>query len=97
MVEGTVSSARLAGAVFYVNFGRRWTQDFAVTISRRIIPSLESAGVDLKSLKNKRVRVRGWIEKRGGPRIEVTHAGQIELIAAADIAVKGTMPRDEGK
>ncbi|MBR2117879.1 MAG: thermonuclease family protein [Pseudomonadota bacterium] len=97
VVEGTVSSARLAGAVFYVNFGRRWTQDFAVTISRRIIPSLESAGVDLKSLKNKRVRVRGWIEKRGGPRIEVTHAGQIELIAAADIAVKGTMPRDEGK
>lgn len=97
VVEGTVSSARLAGAVFYVNFGRRWTQDFAVTISRRIIPSLESAGVDLKSLKNKRVRVRGWIEKRGGPRIEVTHAGQIELIAAADGAAKDTMPRDEGK
>lgn len=97
VVEGTVSSARLAGAVFYVNFGRRWTRDFAVTISRRMMPSLEGAGIELKSLKNKRVRVRGWIEKRGGPRIEVTHAGQIELIAAADVAAKDTIPRDEGK
>lgn len=97
VVEGTVSSARLAGAVFYVNFGRRWTRDFAATISRRMMPSLESAGIDLKSLKNKRVRVRGWIEKRGGPRIEVTHAGQIELISAANVAAKDTMPRDEGK
>lgn len=102
IVEGTVSSARLAGATFYVNFGRRWTRDFAVTISRRMMPAVEAAGIDLKSLKDKRVRVRGWIEKRGGPRIEVTHAGQIELMGAAakpglkgDLAV--TVPEDEGK
>lgn len=102
MVEGTVSSARLAGATFYVNFGRRWTRDFAVAISRRMMPTVEAAGIDLKSLKGKRVRVRGWIEKRGGPRIEVTHAGQIELIGAikpisGDLAVKETVPEDEGK
>jgi endonuclease YncB( thermonuclease family) len=102
VVEGTVTSARLAGATFYVNFGRRWTRDFAVTISRRMMPSVEAAGIDLKSLKDKRVRVRGWIEKRGGPRIEVTHAGQIELINAAkalkdDLAAKKTVSEDEGK
>ncbi len=97
VVEGTVSSARLAGTVFYVNFGRRWTRDFAVTISRRMMPSLEGAGIDLKFLKNKRIQVRGWIEKRGGPRIEVTHVGQIELISAANVAAKDTIPRDEGK
>jgi endonuclease YncB( thermonuclease family) len=103
VVEGTVSSARLAGATFYVNFGRRWTRDFAVTISRRMMPSIEAAGIDLKSLKDKKVRVRGWIEKRGGPRIEVSHAEQIELIAAAkailndDPAAKRTVPEDEGK
>ncbi len=102
VVEGTVSSARLAGATFYVNFGRRWTRDFAVTISRRMIASVEAAGIDLKSLKGKRVRVRGWIEKRGGPRIEITHAGQLELIGAArtipgDLAVRELVPEDEGK
>ena len=101
MVEGTVSSARLAGATFYVNFGRRWTRDFAVTIPRRMMPAVEAAGIDLKSLKDKKVRVRGWIEKRGGPRIEVTHVGQIEMIGAArpipksDLAATG--PEDEGK
>jgi len=102
VVEGTVSSARLAGATFYVNFGRRWTRDFAVTISRRMMPSVEAAGIDLKSLKDKKVRVRGWIGKRGGPRIEITHPGQIEVIDTArpitgNLAVKETVPEDEGK
>lgn len=101
VIEGTVSSARLAGATFYVNFGRRWTRDFAVTISRRMIASVEAAGIDLKSLKDKRVLVRGWVETRSGPRIEVTHAGQIEMIGAArpndGLNATATVPEDEGK
>jgi endonuclease YncB( thermonuclease family) len=103
VVEGTISSARLAGATFYVNFGRRWTRGFAVTISRRMMASFEAAGIDLKSLKDKRVRVRGWVGQRGGPRIEASHPGQIELIAAAgpfltgDAAARGMVPRAEGK
>ncbi len=86
VVEGKVLSARQAGATFYVNFGRRWTRDFAVTISRRMMPSFEAAGLDLRSLANQRVRVRGWIERRGGPRIRAIHVGQIELIADARTA-----------
>ena len=101
VIEGTVSSARLAGATFYVNFGRRWTRDFAVTISRRMMASIEAAGIDLKSLKDKRVLVRGWIETRSGPRIEVTHAGQIEVMSAAvpgdGHTATATAPEDEGK
>jgi endonuclease YncB( thermonuclease family) len=79
VVEGKVLSVRQAGATTYVNFGRRWTRDFAVTISRRVMPAFEAAGISLKSLENKRIRVRGWIEARGGPRIEALHAGQIEM------------------
>ncbi|WP_349509669.1 thermonuclease family protein [Afipia sp. Root123D2] len=67
VVEGKVLSAKLAGATFYINFGRRWTRDFAVTISRRMMPSFEAAGIDLKSLANKRIRIRGWIVRHGGP------------------------------
>jgi endonuclease YncB( thermonuclease family) len=80
VVEGKVLSVRQAGTTTYLNFGRNWTRDFAVTISRRVLPSLEAAGIVLKSLENRRIRVRGWIEARGGPRIEVLRAGQIELI-----------------
>jgi endonuclease YncB( thermonuclease family) len=80
VVEGKALSVRQAGAVTYINFGRRWTRDFAVTISKRMVPAFEAAGIDLKSLENKRIRVRGWIEARGGPRIEALRVGQIELV-----------------
>jgi endonuclease YncB( thermonuclease family) len=80
VVEGKVLSVRQAGATTYLNFGRSWTQGFAVTISRRATAALEIAGMVVKSLENRRIRVRGWVEARGGPRIEVLRAGQIELL-----------------
>jgi endonuclease YncB( thermonuclease family) len=80
VVEGKVLSVRQAGATTYLNFGRNWTRDFAVTISRRMLGAFEAAGIVLKSLENRRIRVRGWVEARGGPRIEVLRVGQIELL-----------------
>jgi endonuclease YncB( thermonuclease family) len=80
LAEGKVLSVRQAGATTYLNFGRNWTRDFAVTISRRMVPVFAAAGIALKSLENKRIRVRGWVETRGGPRIEAMRVGQIELL-----------------
>jgi endonuclease YncB( thermonuclease family) len=80
LVEGKVRSVRQAGATIYINFGPRWTRDFAVTIPKRTAPLFERTGAPLKSLENRRIRVRGWIERRGGPRIEASRPGQIEII-----------------
>jgi endonuclease YncB( thermonuclease family) len=80
LVEGKVLSVRQAGATTYLNFGRNWTRDFAVTIPKRMIPVFEGAGIMLKSFENRRIRVRGWVEARGGPRIEALRVGQIELL-----------------
>jgi endonuclease YncB( thermonuclease family) len=80
VVEGRVLSVRQAGATTYLNFGRNWTGDFAVTISRRTMPAIEAAGLAPKSLENRRIRVRGWVEARTGPRIELLRAGQIEIL-----------------
>ena len=80
VVEGRVLSVRQAGATTYLNFGRNWRRDFAVTIPKHILPAFEAAGIVLKSLENQRIRVRGFIETRGGPRIEVLRVGQIELL-----------------
>lgn len=79
IVEGDVRSVRQAGGTIYLNFGPRWTRDFAATISRRIMPSFETAGVVPTSFEHRRVRVRGWVERCGGPRIEVLRVGQIEV------------------
>lgn len=91
VVEGQVVSARQAGAVFYINFGPRWSRDFAVTISRRVLPSMTAAGIDAAALEGKILRVRGFVEKQGGPRIEAVRAEQIEIVGerAKNIISKG--------
>jgi endonuclease YncB( thermonuclease family) len=80
VVEGKVLSVRQAGATTYLNFGRNWTRDFAVTISRRMVAAFEAAGLAPKSFENRRIRVRGYVEARGGPRIEMLRVGQIEVL-----------------
>ena len=80
IVEGKVLSVRQAGATTYLNFGRNWTRDFAVTISRRALAAIEAAGITPKSFENRRIRVRGWVEGRPGPRIDVQGAAQIEIL-----------------
>jgi endonuclease YncB( thermonuclease family) len=88
VVEGKVLSVHQSGATTYLNFGRSWTQDFAATISRRALPAFAAAGLEVKSLENKRIRVRGWVEARQGagqgqsqgPRIDVVRVGQIEVL-----------------
>jgi hypothetical protein len=79
LVEGKVVSVRESGATIYVNFGRRWSKDFTVTILKRNARNFTAAGLEPKTLAGRRVRVRGWIEERGGPWIEAARPEQIEL------------------
>jgi len=70
---------RESGATIYLNFGRRWTEDFTVTILKRNERKVTSGGLNLKQLEGRNVRIRGTIEERGGPWIEVVDPAQIEL------------------
>lgn len=79
VVEGKVWSVRESGGTIYVNFGRRWSQALTVTVSKRNERNFAAAGVDVKRLENRRVRVRGFIEGRSGPRIEANRPEQIEI------------------
>jgi endonuclease YncB( thermonuclease family) len=80
LVEGKVLSVRESGATIYLNFGRRWTQDFTVTIPKRLRREFATAGLDPKRLEGSPVRVRGWIGRQGGPVIEAVNPEQIELV-----------------
>jgi endonuclease YncB( thermonuclease family) len=79
LVEGKVLSVRESGGTIYVNFGRRWTEDFTLTIAKRHERSFVAAGVEPKKLEGRRVMVRGWVEERGGPWIEAVRPEQIEI------------------
>ena len=74
-----MSSVRESGGTIYVNFGRRWSQALTVTILKRHERTFAAAGMEPKKLENRRVRVRGWLEERNGPRIEAAHPEQIEI------------------
>jgi endonuclease YncB( thermonuclease family) len=84
IVEGEVLSVRQSGGTLYLNFGRQWTRDFSVVIPRRHQRIFKAAGLDLKQLESRRIRVRGIIEQRRGPVIEADAPEQIEL--AEDVA-----------
>jgi endonuclease YncB( thermonuclease family) len=79
VVEGKVVSVRESGGTIYVNFGRRWSEALTVTIMKRNERSFAAAGLEPRRLENRRVRVRGWVEERNGPRIEAARPEQIEI------------------
>jgi hypothetical protein len=81
LVEGKVVSVRESGGTIYVNFGRRWSEDFTVTIAKRNERAFSAAGLEPKSLSGRRVRIRGWIEERGGPWVEAARPEQIEVLS----------------
>jgi micrococcal nuclease len=79
LVEGKIISVRESGGTVYLNFGRVWTRDFAVTVLKRNERLFTASGMELKKLEGRRIRIRGWVEERGGPRIEAHGPEQIEI------------------
>ncbi len=73
-------SVRESRGVIFINFGRRWSEDFTVTVLKRNESIFNSAGLALKQLSRREIRVRGVIEQRGGPWIEVTRPEQIQVV-----------------
>lgn len=79
VAEGKVLSVRPSGGTIYLNFGRVWSRNLTVTVPQRNQRLFATAGIDLKKLEGQRIRVRGWIEERGGPRMEAARPEQIEF------------------
>ncbi len=81
LVEGKVVSVRESGSTIYVS-GGIGPRGICVTIRKRNERNFAAAGLDLKGLVGRRIRVRGFVEAGGAtedsPRIEATHAEQIE-------------------
>jgi endonuclease YncB( thermonuclease family) len=80
VVAGKVASVRESGGIVYVNFGRRWSEDFTVTILKRNERLFVGAGMEPKKLAGRHIEVRGWVEEHGGPAIEAGRPEQIEIV-----------------
>jgi len=83
IVEGQVVRVALVRGVIYLNFDRNWRRAFSVSLRRDDRSLLGDHANDPNSLEGRRVRVRGWIEQRGGPAIDLSAGGGIEIIPDA--------------
>lgn len=81
LVEGRVLLADQVGRRVYLNFGRFWKEDFTAVIEAKALRLFAKAGLDPMLLDGALVRIRGWVDDWDGPRIEVTHPEQIEVLA----------------
>lgn len=81
LVEGRVLNTAVVRGRGYLNFGRDWRTDFTVTISPRNMRLFRRARMPPDAFKGKRVRVRGWLNKRNGPMISASHPEQIEVLS----------------
>ncbi|MCB1507810.1 MAG: thermonuclease family protein [Hyphomicrobiaceae bacterium] len=79
LVEGRILSVGRAGETVYMNFGHRWSEDFTITLDDRAVRLLEETGRNPFALEGMSVRVRGWMERGGGPKIVLTHPEPLEV------------------
>ncbi|NQU56513.1 MAG: thermonuclease family protein [Rhodospirillales bacterium] len=85
LVEGIVIDAATVRDRTYLNFTDDWREDFTITLDKRALALFSDDGIDPLSYKGKSIRVRGWLKKRNGPMIEVTHPNQIEVLGVESL------------
>ena len=78
IIEGTVQAIAEVRKTIYINFGEDWRTDFTV-----VVPPKHRRQFDmrmLQTLPGKRVRVRGWIYRKNGPSVDISHPELIEIL-----------------
>lgn len=93
IVTGTVADVAQTKARTYLNFGRNWRTDFTAGIDKKVLAKHPEWAATLAGLAGRRIEVRGWIEYRNGPYINVEDPYQI---AVADEALPGATPPPRG-
>lgn len=80
IVEGAVKSIGVTEKKTYLNFGDDYRVDFTVAINAADLKNWTKADAPLDSLKDHRIRVRGFVYDAGGPIIYVDHPQAIEML-----------------
>ncbi|NRA89404.1 MAG: thermonuclease family protein [Rhizobiales bacterium] len=80
LVEGKLLKFDHKYGQLYFNFGQNYRTDFTINVTKRNRMAFAQSGVDFKNLIGHTIRIRGWLEQRGGPMIEATHPEQFEFL-----------------
>ncbi|MBS0249900.1 MAG: thermonuclease family protein [Proteobacteria bacterium] len=81
-VAGRILSVGRTKSSTYLNFSNDWRSDFTARIDKKVLAANPEFDRSLDALANTSVVVRGWIERRNGPLIDIADPSQLE--AAGD-------------
>jgi len=85
IVEGRVILVGQTRSQTYLNFGHYRSYDFAVVLDRQVQKSFDSAGTKLSALSGKDVRVRGLMDVRFGPHIQIHDSEALEMTRTSGV------------
>jgi endonuclease YncB( thermonuclease family) len=80
LVEGRVAEVWRGQRTTYLNFGTDWRHDFTASLASAALARSADGAAFVSGLTGKRVRVRGWIERRNGPMIVLGSLDAIEVL-----------------
>ncbi|WP_156453140.1 hypothetical protein [Polycladidibacter stylochi] len=80
IAEGKVVTVGKRRKYTYLNFGKRWTEDFTGIIQVRSIAKKFGKSWPAEALIGKRVQIRGILQMNMGPEIKIFHPGQLEVL-----------------
>jgi endonuclease YncB( thermonuclease family) len=88
VVEGRVADIDVRPKRFYLLFGPRGSGGFAVTILQRDAKIFDRAGFGFHALIGQKIRVRGLLDLRFGPQIEVSEPDAIEIVSQPQVPLR---------
>lgn len=80
LIEGIVTGAEKVKSRFYLNFGSDYLTDFTAGARGALYRKWSKSGLDLATLKDAPIRVRGFVANINGPSIDLTHVKQVEIL-----------------
>jgi len=85
-VTGSVVTVSRTKGATYLNFSNDWQSDFTARIDRKVLAANPAFDRSLDGLAGKTVVLRGWIERRNGPLIDIADPSQIDIPEAGGAA-----------
>jgi micrococcal nuclease len=80
IIEGEVFAAAVLNGTGYINFSSDRATDLTLVLKKPALDLFAQAMLDVNSLTAKPIRCRGWLDLYDGPRIDITHPEQIEVL-----------------
>jgi endonuclease YncB( thermonuclease family) len=80
IIEGQVYAAAVMGGTGFINFSPDRATDLTLVLKKPALDLFAQAMLDVSSLTGKTIRCRGWLDLYDGPRIDISHPEQIEVL-----------------